>query len=215
MQVVIQTRFSFFGQSGWRSEASQNPEILFDPARLETRLRFFEHIALASLQHQTDPNFRIAVLSSTLMPDPFQTRLSELCHDVIGPRRADVMFRQPGSAGANFRRHVHNRCTATPHVAQVVLDDDDALSADFVEVCRAESTAAMALNRGKHDYCFLSFPKGASMELDNQTARLSGREVPMTNLGLTLVAPNRTKRNPFTSFCHLLPFCSDLPVYEI
>ncbi|WP_177172598.1 glycosyltransferase [Paracoccus alkenifer] len=39
--VVIVTRFSFFGKSGWKSDASRDRELLFQPQRLEQRLRLF------------------------------------------------------------------------------------------------------------------------------------------------------------------------------
>lgn len=64
MDIVFETRFSFFGQSGWRSDHAADPDLLFADDRLEQRLRYFEQITLESLKGQTDGNFRHLVLSS-------------------------------------------------------------------------------------------------------------------------------------------------------
>lgn len=68
MEVVFQTRFSFFGVSGWQSATSQSEEMLFDPERLNKRFDLFERIALAGLRDQTDDDFKLSVLSSTNLP---------------------------------------------------------------------------------------------------------------------------------------------------
>ena len=197
MQVLFQTRFSFFGKSGWQSAASKKPEELFENSRLEQRLHYFEHIAVASLRSQDDKDFKLAVLSSDLMPKPFQRRLSAMCYDVLGRHRVDVMFRGPGSAGAIFRRFVARRASDSANVAQVVLDDDDAVSSNFVGMCRAEAISALRLSTNAERYCFLSFPQGATMVLERGTAQFFNRDVAMTNLGLTLVAASSTRRNPY------------------
>ncbi len=144
---------------------AKKPEELFENSRLEQRLHYFEHIAVASLRSQDDKDFKLAVLSSDLMPKPFQRRLSAMCYDVLGRHRVDVMFRGPGSAGAIFRRFVARRASDSANVAQVVLDDDDAVSSNFVGMCRAEAISALRLSTNAERYCFLSFPQGATMVL--------------------------------------------------
>ena len=68
-KILICTRFSFFGRSGWKSEFSADPEMLFEQGRLEQRFWLFENITLPSLVSQTDKDFHYFVLSSCLMPD--------------------------------------------------------------------------------------------------------------------------------------------------
>jgi hypothetical protein len=195
--MIYMMRYSFFGNSGWRAPASKQADLLFDPARLQQRAYFAEKIALASLRDQTDGDFELIVLSSTLMPENYQKQLSELAQDMLG-QRAHVIFRAPDSAGNWFQRY--RRRTFGKHLftSQIVLDDDDALAVDFNEICRAEAHAAMNLRRpGMPDYTFLSFPRGITARFLEGEMQLSHRVVPATNLGLALVGPTELRRNPF------------------
>ncbi len=199
MKVVFETRFTFFGKSGWRSEASRDPAGLFDEDRLKARFSLFENITLPSLVAQTDPDFKQIVLSSTRMPNKWKTHLSELCHDTLGADRCLVHFNNWGHAGRIFRRLVRKMAGDQPDevTAQVVLDDDDAVSMNFVELCRRESLNAAAYFTSPEDYSFLSFPRGYSMKIAENSLHFITRQVDFTNLGLTLVAPTKTRRNPF------------------
>lgn len=197
MDVVFQTRFSFYGRSGWQSPASADPALLFDPARLEERFHYFEMITLPGLLHQTDPDFRHMVLSSGLMPKRYRARLRALCHDVLGQERCRVMFRPEGSAGKHLRKEVR-KIYGKGLVAQVVLDDDDAVSVDFVEAVRAQGRDLLTDPQNDQSYAFLSFPHGHTLGIEaGRPAWIETRYVPFTNLGLTLVAPAAGKLNPF------------------
>jgi len=197
MDVVFQTRFSFFGKSGWKSAAAADPDLLFAPERLDARLRLFELITLPSLLAQSDPDFTHMVLSSTLMPTPYKVRLRELVQDTLGPGRARVMFRPEGSAGGFLRQSMAKTFGNKP-CAQVVLDDDDAVSDDYVAVLRGYAQAALAAPGREDDYMFISFPRGYTLLIeDGAPVALEHRFVSYTNLGLALVAPGNHKRNPF------------------
>ena len=62
--IVIVTRFSFLGESGWKSDASRSAEMLFEADRLNRRLELFCTITLPSLAAQTG---MIGPLSTLLM----------------------------------------------------------------------------------------------------------------------------------------------------
>ena len=221
MDLVFQTRFSFFGASGWRSETSQSKELLFAPARLRNRLELFEKIALASLKDQTDQDFKLAVLSSKYMPNRFKNRLTELCNDMIGPDRCDIYFSGPRKAGRLLRKFMCEKYPDDPVIAQVVLDDDDGVSCDFVEICKHESRYAFDNNYDDTNAVYLTFPRGVSLGLENQKAQwLSPRNAFFTNLGLTLVAPPSFERHPFLTSHRQIgsrfssrPICSLRPFY--
>jgi hypothetical protein len=197
MHLLYLMRYSFFGQSGWRGEASKDADKLFDPARLDEREYFLRKVALPSLRDQSDHDFNLVVLSSTLMPKLYQDRLIEACSDILGPR-AHVIFRDPGSTSDMFhkyRRQVFNRYAFT---AQVVLDDDDALAVDFNADLRGEANAAMMLRKvNQPDYVFLSWPRGVTAQFKDKSLTIYPRNVPATNLGLTVVAPSSSNRSPF------------------
>ncbi|MCA0921799.1 glycosyltransferase [Pseudooceanicola nanhaiensis] len=196
MQIVYLVRYSFFGSSGWRSPASKDPGLLFEPSRLEKRARFFEQITLASLRAQTDTDFHVIVLSSEGMPRRFKTQLREATQDALGPR-GHVLFNKPARAGSRFRQYLLRNLADAPFTAQVVLDDDDAVATDFTATLRAEADLASRQLLGPRDYCFLSFARGVSGIFSPELTGLHHRVSPFTNLGLTLVAPTQTARSPF------------------
>lgn len=199
MHIVFQTRFSFFGRSGWKSATAADPERLFAPERLDARFRYFETITLPSLAVQSNPDFAHIVLSSTRMPQAYRRLLREMVHDTLGASRVRVMFRPEGSAGGYIRAAMA-KTYGDQLSAQVVLDDDDAVSADFAEVVQSHAEAAMSIPQREANYLFLSFPRGYTAILENgRPAALRKRYVPYTNLGLTLVGPGNVRRNPFAT----------------
>lgn len=197
MHLLYLMRYSYFGQSGWRGEASRDAEKLFDPKRLEEREYFLRKVALPSLRDQTDPDFNLIVLSSTLMPKAYQTRLQDICHDMLGAR-AHVIFREPDSTSRMFQKYRWQTFDRYVHTAQIVLDDDDAVGVDFTADLRGEANAAVALRKADQpNYTFLSWPRGVTAEFKEGALRLIPRNVPATNLGLTVVAPTESQRSPF------------------
>ncbi|WP_147106213.1 glycosyltransferase [Tateyamaria sp. syn59] len=197
MQVVFQMRYSYFGKSGWRSRASRDPARLFSEERLKKRAYFFEKIALASLASQQDEDFKLVLLSSAGLPEQHKTYLTEICNDTLGAHRTHVIFRPPQKAGRCFRKHQHETLNTEDYTAQIVLDDDDAVSSDFVDVMRREALAMTSLFRAEDDYCYLSQAQGLSAVFDNGTCKLLHRTVPFNTQGLMLVARTQTQRNPF------------------
>ena len=197
MQVIIQTRFSYFGQSGWRSDASTQEALLYDDARLEQRFNLFEAITIPSLKAQTDKDFHWHVLSSKGMPDKWRKRLTEVCSDVLPADKLAVTFRGPRSAAKIFRKVVRQRFDPAALISQVVLDDDDALSADFIATCKRVGYRAWRQRDKSKDYVFTTFPRGCTLVLDDSSALYLERYVPFTNLGLTLTCRPDCKRNLF------------------
>lgn len=197
MHLLYLMRYSFFGQSGWRGEASRDAEKLFDPKRLEQREYFLRKVALPSLRDQTDPDFNLIVLSSTLMPAAYQQRLKDICHDMLGAR-AHVIFREPDSTSRVFQQYRWQTFMRYEHTAQIVLDDDDAVGVDFTADLRGEAGAAVTLRKSDQpNYVFLSWPRGVTAEFKDGSLNLLPRNVPATNLGLTVVAPSESHRSPF------------------
>lgn len=197
MKILFETRFSFFGQSGWRSPASKDPDILFEPSRLEARLDMFERYTLASLACQSDADFEHVVLSSKGLPEIFEKRLNALCHDMLGDR-VTVLYNAPMNAGHAFRQHVRTTYINESHVAQVVLDDDDAVSFDFVMALRYQANSIICNPLNTDPATFVSFPRGLSLGLEGgKPIWMSPRNVPFTNLGLTMIARPGFRNNPY------------------
>ncbi|MEM7471981.1 MAG: glycosyltransferase [Pseudomonadota bacterium] len=198
MDLLYQTRFSYLGHSGWKSDASKDAALLFAPERMERRFELFEKIALASLAAQNDPQFKLVLLTSSEMPEKYATRLREMTHDVLEEPRVEILVRAPRYAGRVFRAHVHDSYAPDDLVCQTVLDDDDALSSDFTEICKREARRALESDYDGDPTRFISFARGANLLVeDGAPWRLSEKYTPMINLGLTLVARAGTDKHPY------------------
>jgi len=174
-----------------------DPAQLFAPERLEPRFEMFEKITLRSLADQSDKNFDHMVLSSTFMPAPYRKRLSEMCADHLGDR-AKVIFRRYKFVD----KVVHNFTTETygdaGHVMQSVLDDDDAVSVDFVEAMRFEAETVLKTPYHSDPITFVTFPRGFTLGLrDGEEPWVAKRNVPFTNLGLCILKPPAHHKNLF------------------
>lgn len=198
MIPIVQMRYSFFGQSGWRSEASQQKDLLFRPERLAHRFRLLQQYAGRSLADQVDRDFHLAVLTSDDLPAEHMRALTDYVGDTFGDRGA-VLARPEGPAFRHFIQHNRRLFPKGSTMMQIVLDDDDALSVDFIARLRAEAAAMRARLPADLARFFVSFSQGVSVVYEKGQAvpALFRRDVPYTNLGLTMVAPIGSRGNPY------------------
>lgn len=193
--LVVVTRFSYLGRSGWKSDASRDASLLFDPERLRLRIELFRTITLPSLVAQTDHDFRHVILTSSKLPGWALAELKEACATAYGKEdRFDILARRPGMSTLMLRRYLQSIAAPDALVAQAVLDDDDGLAVDFVAVVRKELAALDAAGRetGPERLAFVSFPEGYGFEIglgaDGQmTTGVYAHRYPLINCGLTLV----------------------------
>lgn len=198
MELLYQTRFSYFGLSGWKSEASTSPELLFEPERMARRFELFEKITLPSLLSQTDPDFKLVLLTSASMPDGYANRLRQLTHDMLGENRVKILARAKRYAGRVFRSDTQDSYPADKKVCQVVLDDDDAVSNDFTEICKLEARRALETDYDNDPSSFISFSRGANLLVEEgQLKNLSNKYTPMVNLGLALASRADCEKHPY------------------
>ena len=198
MKILFQMRYSYFGRSGWRSGASNAVEKLLEPSRLAARLWLLRNIALPSLAAQSDMDFHVQVLTSKAMEASDLQPVHDSFEEALGLDRFTIIQRGPKMAGIVLRRRARAYLGPDAPAAVVVLDDDDALSHDFVETLRAEAKRESAGFKEPGDYGFLSFPRGASLVFTPQETGIFARHVPFTNLGLSLVYRSGTKLSPFS-----------------
>lgn len=184
-EILVSTRFSFLGASGWQSDFSKDAAMLFDKNRLLRRLWLFNNIALASLASQTDDNFHHFILSSDQMPDWAKSELTDMCEDRLGAGKFTIQFAPQGPA-RKFQRHAIGKFAGSDPVAQVVLDDDDGLSSDFIATLRAHLAQAEPLEAEGTPH-FYTFPKGYALGLRDDEVQLWAHRFKFINLGLTMV----------------------------
>ena len=200
--LVVVTRFSFLGKSGWKSEASRDADLLFSPDRLRLRLNLFRWITLPSLACQTQQDFTHLILTSDRLPDWAMTELRQACLQAYGGEgRFTIVADPPGPAAVSLRRHLTESCHS-PLVAQAVLDDDDGLATDFVADLRQHLSDVDAADAGsaRRPLAFVSFAAGYGFEITPNAdgrpeARVYQHSYPYINCGLTLVGPPGDTKN--------------------
>ena len=106
------------------------------------------------------------VLSADAMREAERVRMKELFYDNLGEDRVALRF---VPSGARLRPWYPSPRRRGLRV-QVVLDDDDALSTDDVGRLRKEARMAWRIRPSDEDYMFLSFPRGISLVIEDQTA---------------------------------------------
>lgn len=189
LPVMVITRFSFLGSSGWKSEASRDEALLFEPERLARRLALFSAITLPSLAGQTDPGFQHAILTSDRLPETALQALDAACVLAYGGRgRHVILARPPSPARRPLRQHLEASHPGQ-RVVQVVLDDDDGVSVDFIARMRRdlEKTPKLAPKIIEELPFFLSYPRGYGLDFSQDGTRLYTHSYPYINLGLTMV----------------------------
>lgn len=195
MKVIVQTRFSFLGKSGWQSEVSRHAELLFDEERLHRRFAVFENLTLPSLKAQIDDDFQFHILSSALMPKQFQDRLVDTVTSELGQERTLITFEPPKNAGRYFRKYIWGQYQEGDHYAQTVLDDDDAFSMDFIKLCRTASEHHVA-HLAESDYAILSFPRGYQFfPMEISELKFEEWRERWINLGLTWISTTKPEKN--------------------
>lgn len=166
MNIIGICRFSMVGRSDWRAFRGQPDEnlpdlyraqarILFQPARMEERLATFEHLTLASMRAQSDPDFRFLVIASALIPEQYRARLSALCAPVP---QAVLRFFEPMHVVEAQRLMMEELNIAQQGSLQFRLDDDDAFAKQTIARARRHA-AGLARNRAfavgfsRHFFC--------------------------------------------------------------
>ncbi|MEZ5723545.1 MAG: glycosyltransferase [Paracoccaceae bacterium] len=196
--ILIVTRFSFLGDSGWKSEASRDAELLFEESRLKRRLELFRAVTLPSLKAQTDQGFHHFVLTSDQMPEWALEALRDVCRETYGDEsRFSVVAGKPGRARRALRFFMERKFEQQT-VIQVVLDDDDGLAANFIATLRTELTLLdEEPPEDLHPLPYLiSFANGYGLSLRDDAGgevAVYGHRYPFINLGLSMVGTRSGK----------------------
>ncbi|WP_149140211.1 glycosyltransferase [Gemmobacter caeruleus] len=189
VQVMGLCRFSVPSLGAFQSmpeEIGARRAALYDPRRLARRLAWFEHVALPGLALQTDPDFTLVLLIGADLPEPWQGRLRRLVADLPQIR---VVATAPGEhraiCAAAMRPLVD---PAAQIVAQFRLDDDDAISRNFVQRIRRDLALAERV-QGRHGALALDYAKGFLIR--DEGGRLTAAPVLAQNWapGLVLALP--------------------------
>lgn len=104
---------------------------LYDPHRLNRRMFYFEHCLVPCLKAQTDPEFTFLILIGEQLPAAFRDRLEAVVKTCPQIR---VVARPEGGNVTDVSRDVllAARDRSVDVVAEFRIDDDDAVSVDFI-----------------------------------------------------------------------------------
>lgn len=186
-------RFSYLGRSDVKSARSitdieARKQLLFSEDRLEDRFYFFEKICLPSLRWQTDPDFRVAIFTSPELPAAYQQKLAMAVADI--PQLEIVYSDAPhineaidpwikGQESVHTERTLHFR-----------LDDDDALSSDFIATLRQHMNSVP-------DRSVISRPAGLFLMNSRVGPQLLAKFEPYIAIGFALVNGPGHIHNPY------------------
>lgn len=133
---------------------------LFAPDRMESRLATFEHLTLASMRAQSDPNFRFLVISSDRMPEEYRRRLEAICQPVD---QVVLRFLPPLHVSGAVTGIAAELEIDLPNTVQFRLDDDDCVAKDFIRRLRRHAAgmwrnAHFAVSFSSLYYCVTDGP---------------------------------------------------------
>jgi len=173
LQVLGLCRFSYPAElEGFQTHHATMAErraALYSPARMETRLFWFEHIALPGLRAQTRDDFTLLLLMGEDMPQPWHDRLLAMIADVPQIR---PVYRPTGPHRLVYREILHAaRDPAADMVAEFRLDDDDAVAVNYVQMIARAVPQIRPLFRAKGRVA-LDQGKGVVVEADGPEVRL-------------------------------------------
>ncbi|MDO5632231.1 MAG: glycosyltransferase [Paracoccus sp. (in: a-proteobacteria)] len=140
VQMLGLCRFSYVGLRGYQTEhitVEERRAFLYDPARLARRWFLFTRIALPAWQAQTDPDFTLVVMTGPDLPEPYLSRLHELCATIPQLRLALVppMDRHLPACLAAVQPYIDLSADVIGHFRH---DDDDAVAVDYIAKARAD-----------------------------------------------------------------------------
>ncbi len=163
VQVLGLCRFSLLVSGGFQiihETMDDRRRMLYDPARLNTRFHWFEHVCLPALKAQTDPDFTLILLTGVDLPDWALTRL----RDLTGPIPQIVLQQEAPDLHRPLCRRVmaaHRDRTGNASL-QFRLDDDDAVAVDFVERLRADFDCLGPLF-ARERWLYMDYTQGMSL----------------------------------------------------
>ncbi|WP_135449425.1 glycosyltransferase [Tabrizicola caldifontis] len=191
MKTFGHCRFSFFGQSDTgRAIANLDAarELLWNDQRMAVRFHLFENITLPSILNQTDPDFTFVIISSEQMPTVHRDRLEAL---VAGHANIRILWTAKTDISKASRPILLEASNDGRDPAlHFRLDDDDAVSVDFVQHLKQ---AAASLEPTS----VISFPYGVMGYLDNGMARHRELRKDAIAIGYGIVKAPDDFRSPF------------------
>lgn len=193
VQVLGLLRFSYpsvFNKRG-ADDMSAYRATLYDPARLRRRMIWLRHLVLPSLARQQDQDFEVLLMVGDQLPEPFRTELLDL---VAGVPQIRPMWTPEGQRHRLAVKHLVESQSdrGADLVAEVVMDDDDAIGPEVVDGIRAQARV-MAPMLEAHPWATLDYVSGLGLEISS--AHIAAAPIQARLWGIALA----TYRRPSTA----------------
>jgi hypothetical protein len=138
MRVIGICRFSYPALGGFKrmhQTVIDREAYLYATDRMALRFAHFEALVLPSVRGQTDEDFTFLVVIGENMPDPWLTRLQDLCAPVP---QIKIVPCAPMKHRLAMQLVIQEELGGDrPESYQFRLDDDDAMGVDFIELSRS------------------------------------------------------------------------------
>ncbi len=167
--------------------------FLFDEARLERRFRLFEAICLPSLIGQTDKDFTVIFLVAKDLPKPWRKRLDKL----LAPLPFVQVVERPPMNHYPAIREAFDEVASTgfTHRTTFRLDDDDAVSLDYIAMLRRLAAKLHPIPE-QDEPIGIAFNKGLYLTYSKQgTEYHKASERTPLSIGTALLAPVDFSKN--------------------
>lgn len=172
IQVLGLCRFSLLAQGDFQTtgdDLDRNRAILYDFARMERRMRWFETLCVPPLMWQSDADFTLIVVTGEDLPAPWMDRLQRLAQAM--PQMRIERFAPDRHAPICREALARHTDPDADVVAQFRMDDDDAVAVDYVRRIRADYALAERL-AGKHHPVVVNYTSGLVAELKHDRLSL-------------------------------------------
>ncbi|TJZ90416.1 hypothetical protein FA743_14805 [Paracoccus gahaiensis] len=195
IQVLGLCRFSLLVQGDFQTtgeDLDDNRAILYDPARLERRMRWFETLCVPPLMAQTDPDFTLIVVTGEDLPEPWAGRLLALA-EIVPQIRIECL---PAGRHAPLCREALSRHVdpTADVVAQFRMDDDDAVAIDYVAHIRADHRLTIHMTH-KHHPVVVNYTSGLVARLEDGDLSLHAEMAQNWGLAQTFYFPGGEVRS--------------------
>ncbi len=153
---------------------SENLSLILHPDRLEKRISLLEAMALRSFDHQTDPEFKLIILTSKSLPKYFKNRLRKMAES-----RPYIVVKTvvPEKSLQEAARSVVKEFAQDRKIITFRIDDDDALSPDFIRSLRE-------ISKGSGHSDIMTFERGIYIEPEGQEFLIQDRVFRNIAIGL-------------------------------
>lgn len=196
VQVLGLCRFSYLGGAGFQVDHQSLEErraFLYDPERLARRWYWFENVALPGLRAQTDPNFKLILMTGPDLPEPYLSHLRDLVADMPQAvlELVPPMARHLEACMAATAPHIEADADVVAHFRQ---DDDDAVAVDYVASARRDFVDLKPIwDRRRRVSC--DYSRGLVLKATEKGITVDPRMIYNAVAGLTIYLPPDAQRS--------------------